>query len=85
MFAYLQKQTKSKQMYTKEITRKRKSELLTKDELLALKKKCKAALYIQHVADEIGISRQVLERLLLLGKSSPETITKVRAVISEVA
>lgn len=62
--------------------RKRKSELLTKDEFAALKKKCKEALYITDVAEAIGVSRQVLERVIIVGKSSPETISKIRKYIN---
>lgn len=62
--------------------RKRKSEKLTKEELSALKKYVRSFPFIVDAAEIIGIHRNVLDLVLLKGSGSPETIEKVRKVLS---
>lgn len=64
-------------------TRKRKSEPLTKDEYTALKQYRKTFHTEIDCAEAIGISREVLGRVLLVGSGSPETIEKIRAAINK--
>lgn len=63
-------------------TRKRKSEPLTKDEQAALKKYCNSFHTAIDCAEAIGISREVLGRVLLVGSGAPETISKIRTAIA---
>ena len=63
-------------------TRKRKSEPLTRDEAVALKKYYKSFHTAADCADAIGISREVLGRVMLVGSGSPETIEKIRTAIA---
>jgi hypothetical protein len=63
-------------------TRKRKSEPLSKAEHSSLKQYRKKFYTTQDCADTIGISREVLDRVILVGSGSPETIAKVRAVLN---
>lgn len=64
------------------ITSKRKSEALTKDEFASLKKFAKSFRTIVECAETIGISREVLDRLLVVGSGSPATIEKVRSALT---
>jgi DNA-binding phage protein len=64
------------------ITSKRKSEALTKDEYSSLKKYTKSFRTVVECAEAIGISREVLDRLLVVGSGSPVTIEKVRSALS---
>lgn len=60
---------------------KRKSERLTDDAFAALKQYAKGFNTAIECAEAIGINRVVLDRLLLVGSASPETITKVKTAI----
>lgn len=62
-------------------TRKRKSEPLTKEEYQALKQYRKKFHTAVDCAEAIGITREVLDRVLLAGSGSPETVEKIRAAI----
>lgn len=64
------------------ITSKRKSEALTKEEVAALKQFAKGFRTVVECAEVIGIHRVVLDRLLIVGSGSPETIDKVRAALA---
>jgi DNA-binding phage protein len=64
------------------ITSKRKSEALTKEEFSSLKKFTKGFRTVVECAETIGISREVLDRLLVVGSGSPVTIDKVRSALS---
>lgn len=63
-------------------TTKRKSVALTSDELSALKKFAKGYRTTVECADAIGIHRAVLDRVLIVGSGSPETIQKIRTAIA---
>lgn len=67
----------------KEVEKRRKSVRLSKDERKALKDFRDSYATAVECADAIGISYQVLERVLLVGSGSPDTINKVRAAIVE--
>lgn len=66
-------------------TRKRKSEPLTREEQAALKKYCNGFHTAIDCAEAIGISREVLGRVLLVGSGAPETIEKIRAALKAAA
>lgn len=61
--------------------RKRRSEALTKEEHKALQK----LLHVYHTkldaADAIGVSRQVLDLVVLRGTGAPETIGKIKEAL----
>lgn len=63
------------------IPRKRKSDRLSTTERSALRKFCKAHAKIVAAAEEIKIHRNVLDRVLLTGSGSPETIDKIRKAV----
>jgi predicted DNA-binding protein (UPF0251 family) len=63
------------------ITSKRKSVALTTDEFTALKQFASGYRTVVECAEVIGISRVVLDRILLVGSGSPETVQKVRAAL----
>lgn len=65
-------------------TRRRRSEALTNDEFKALKKYINSCPTLIDAAESIGIKRQVLERVKIIGSGSPETIQAIREKISEV-
>lgn len=62
---------------------RRRSVRLTPDELSSLKRLLKQYPSQQEVADIIGISREVLGRVLLVKSGSSETIEKIRATLHE--
>ena len=64
------------------VIKRRKSVVLTKDEWKALKGVVKKYPTAVECAEAIGINRQVLERVMVLGRGSVETIEKVRALLS---
>jgi hypothetical protein len=63
--------------------RKRKTEVLTKDELLALRKYVGSFHTVIDAAFAIGINRQTLDRVLLLGKASPENVRIIREKLNQ--
>lgn len=63
-------------------TRKRKSDPLTREEHTALKQYRKTFHTARDCADAIGIAREVLDRVLLVGSGAPETIAKIRTAIA---
>lgn len=66
-------------------TRKRKSEALTKDEFAALKQYAKGFTTTIDCAESIGINRNVLDRVLIVGSGSPDTIEKIRTTLTATA
>lgn len=60
---------------------KRKSHRLSREEIKALKSFCKSYSSIAECADVIGISRQVLDRVLLTGSGSPDKIQRILAAL----
>jgi hypothetical protein len=64
------------------IKKKRRSEPLTKEEFQALKQYRKKFNTAVECAESIGIIREVLDRVLLVGSGSPETIEKIRIAIA---
>lgn len=62
--------------------RKRKSEPLTKEEHKALKAFRKKFHTEVDCAIAIGVDRLVLNRIMLVGSGSPDSIEKVRAAIA---
>ena len=77
-FIHLRNQSKSKYMET---TIKRKSVVLTEDEFAKLKTFFATFNTAVECAEAIGIHRNVLDRVMLAGSGSVETIGKVRAAI----
>lgn len=69
-------------MSTYTITRKRKSEKLTTDERKALKLYRKGFDTEVACAVSIGIDRLVLNRIMMTGSGSPESIEKIRTAIA---
>lgn len=65
------------------MVRKRKSVALTTTEFSALKKYAKGFRTGIECAESIGIDRNVLDRVLLVGSGSPETIEKIKLKILE--
>ena len=59
---------------------RRKSIRLSPDEFKALKRYRKAFATEVECAEAIGISRVVLNRVLLLGSGSPDTIRRIKEV-----
>lgn len=68
-------------MITTETSRIRKSERLTSDEYKALVKLVNAQPTQVDAAEIIGISREVLGRVLIVKSGSPATIGKIRLVL----
>lgn len=62
--------------------KRRKSVLLTKEEHKAFKDFRKSFNTGVECAEAINIDRAVMERVLLVGSGSPETIEKIKLVIS---
>jgi hypothetical protein len=62
-------------------SRRRKSEPLSTDEKKELKQYAKRFTAQLDCAEAIGISREVLIRVLLAGSGSPETISKIRETL----
>lgn len=63
--------------------RKRKSERLTPDEIKAFKKFRKDFNTDVECAESIGIKREVMIRVGILGSASPDTIQKIRIKLGE--
>ena len=59
-------------------TRIRKSERLSKDELKALKAFRKGFATMVEFSEVVGVSRQVLDRVLLFGSGSGESVKVIR-------
>lgn len=70
-----------KQMDASTAARRRKSEPLTKEEREALQEYRKGFTTEVDCAISIGIDRLVLNRILMVGSGSPESIIKVRKVL----
>lgn len=64
-------------------TKRRKSVRLTPAEFKSFKKYVKDHITQLDAAMEIGITRPTLERMLVMGQGSPETIGKIRQVINQ--
>jgi hypothetical protein len=64
--------------------RRRKSELLRKEEWTALKKYVAGFHTVIDAAVAIGVNRQTLDRVLLIGKGSPESINAIREKLNSV-
>lgn len=62
-------------------TTKRKSVALTKEEWNALKKYRAKFLTSVECAESIGISRQPLDRILLIGRGSADSIEAIQKVL----
>lgn len=62
--------------------RKRKSEKLTPDELKAFNKYRKGFDTDVDCAEAIGIKREVLIRVGIVGSASPETVGRIRAALN---
>lgn len=62
--------------------KRRKSVLLSKEEHKAFKEYRKSFNTGVECAEAIDIDRAVMERVLLVGSGSPETIEKIKLVIS---
>lgn len=75
--------TETKQDTT--IVGRRKSVALTSDERKELKKFIKAFDTLTEAAESLGISRQRLDRLQLVGSGSPESITIIREKLNTAA
>lgn len=69
-------------MSTYTVTKTRKSEKLTKEELKALKAFRKQFDTEVDCAVKIGIDRLVLNRVILVGSGAPATIEKIRAALA---
>jgi len=63
-------------------TMRRKSVALTKEEWSALKKYRNKFLTSVECAESIGIDRQPLDRILLLGRGSEKSVSKIREIIN---
>jgi hypothetical protein len=61
----------------------KKSELLTKEEHSALKKLVASYHTVVDAAFAIGVTRQTLDRVVMIGKGSPESINTIRQKLSE--
>jgi predicted DNA-binding protein (UPF0251 family) len=62
---------------------RRKSELLTKDEFSSLKKYVISQHTVTDAAYAIGINRQTLDRVLIIGSGSPETVQAIREKLNQ--
>jgi hypothetical protein len=65
--------------------RKRRREVLTKDELKNLKSFVASFAAVVHAAEEIGIHRNVLDLVLIKGSGSPETIGLIKEKLDAVS
>lgn len=63
--------------------RNRKSEQLTREELLAFRKKARKALTLRDVSEELGINEGTRKSIFTKGQGSPATIQKVREYINK--
>ena len=66
----------------KGIPKRRKSVLLTKEQHKAFKEYRKTFNTGVEAAEAIGIDRAVMERVLLVGSGSPETIEKIKSILA---
>ena len=66
-------------------TTKRKSIALSEEEFASLKQYAKQFNTGVECAETIGIHRNVLDRILLAGSGSPESIEKIRAALTAAA
>jgi hypothetical protein len=66
-------------------TTKRKSIALSVEEFASLKQYAKQFNTGVECAESIGIHRNVLDRILLAGSGSPESIEKIRAALKAAA
>lgn len=57
---------------------KQKSDFLTSEEKQLLRRFVKSFPYTQRAAETIGVSRQVLDRVLVVGSGSPDSIAIIR-------
>lgn len=64
-------------------TTKRKSIALTTEEFASLKDYAQKFNTGIECAENIGIHRNVLDRVLIVGSGSPETIDKIRLVLQD--
>lgn len=60
---------------------KRKSIALTSEEFASLKKYAKQFNTAVECAESIGIHRNVLDRILLAGSGSPDSVEKIKAAL----
>lgn len=65
-----------------ESPKRRKSVLLTKDEHKALKDFRKKFNTSVESSEALGIDRAVMERVILVGSGSPETIERIKSVLN---
>lgn len=65
--------------------RRRKTELLTKEEHNSLKKYVASFHTVIDAAVALGINRQTLDRVLIIGKGSPESISIIREKLNRAA
>ncbi len=63
------------------VIKQRKSARLSKEETKALRFFMRKFTSAVEASENIGISRQVLERVVLISRGSPDTIDKIRAAI----
>lgn len=75
-------QNKYKQMQAVENKPKRRSALLTETEKRRLTKYMDTFATIVESAEAIGIHRNVLDRVILTGSGSPETVEKIRKAVN---
>jgi len=64
-------------MQVNQITKRRKSVPLTKEQKSLFKAYRSSFYTTQECAEDLGVSRQVLERVLLTGSASPESISLI--------
>lgn len=84
MFAYLSTSKQKYEQIMKTVERQgKKSELLTKEEHNALKKLVASYHTVVDASFAIGITRQTLDRVLMIGKGSPENIQIIRKKLNQ--
>lgn len=79
---YLNKQDKRNTNMENIIEKKRRSVKLTPDEKKAFKKLMNTYDLKIEAAEAIGVTRQVLDLVLIKGSGSPETIDRIRKAIA---
>lgn len=65
--------------------RKRKSALLSREEHSSLKRLVASFPTVVDAAEAIGVNRQTLDRVLIIGKASPENINIIRQKLNRAA